>query len=67
MARIEHRGFLIEYNPKPIPAACGVDWDWWHPDFDGAEDSKDTRCGSAASVMDCIAAINEWYEEHEDE
>lgn len=60
-----HRGFRIEYNPKPIPPSCGVDWDWWHPDFDGAPDGGDTRCGAEASLEACKEAIDAWIDENE--
>lgn len=45
---------------RPSPA---FDWDWWHEDFDGAEDAGDHRCGSAASLPDCIEAIHEWEDD----
>jgi hypothetical protein len=61
MAKISYRGWYIEFNPKPIPASCGVDWDYWHPDID----LDDTRCGQAASELACRNAIDEWIEEYE--
>lgn len=57
-----YRGFQIRYDPKPIPASCGVDWDWWHPDYAGPGDS---RCGNAKSLEAAQQAIDEWYAEHD--
>ena len=45
---------------RPHPS---VDWDWWHDDYDGAEDANDHRCGSAADRDACIAAIHEWEDD----
>lgn len=58
-----YRGFQIRYDPKPIPPECGVDWDWWHPDVDGAPDSGDRRFGNAKSLEAAKQAVDEWYEE----
>lgn len=60
MPPLTYRGFRIEYDPKPIPAWCGVDWNWVHPDCDGPGDS---RFGNAASLAAAKRAIDEWYEE----
>lgn len=46
---------------RPHPS---VDWDWWHDDYDGAPDSGDNRCGSAADRDACIAEIHEWEDDH---
>ena len=32
-----YRGYEIVCRPKPIPADCGVDWDWYPVDYDGPE------------------------------
>jgi hypothetical protein len=61
--RIPHRGYWIRFNPKPVPASMGVDWDWWHDDFDGAPDSNDRRCGCSASLEASKADIDEMIEE----
>ena len=58
-----YRDFVINYNPKPIPPSCGVDWDWYHKDID----LDDNRYGYEKSYDDCIAAIDFWYLENEDE
>lgn len=58
-----HRGYWIAFNPKPVPASLGVDWDWWHDDYDGAPDSNDDRCGCAASLEDAKAAIDDQISE----
>jgi len=54
-----YRGYRIEYDPKPIPASCGVDWTYVHEDYDGPEDS---RCGCAASADACREVID-WIED----
>lgn len=35
----EYRGWVIEYDPKPIPVSCGVDWSYCHKDYDGPEEA----------------------------
>lgn len=50
-----YRGYRIEYDPKPIPASCGVDWSFVHQDYDGPEDR---RCGCAASESACREEID---------
>ena len=55
--REKYRGFTIEYNPPPIPVRC-CDWQFWHDDYDGAEDANDNRCGSAASLEDAKLEID---------
>lgn len=57
-----YKGFIVVYNPKPIPASCGVDWDWYHPDID----LDDPRHGNEASIEACFDAIDEWIAEHGD-
>jgi hypothetical protein len=47
---------------RPSPA---WDWDWYHDDYDGAEDANDHRCGSAASPEACIDDIHEWEDDHD--
>lgn len=47
---------------RPSPSA---DWDWLHDDYDGAEDAGDHRCGSAASVFDCLNEIHAWEDEND--
>lgn len=49
--------WTISYNPKPIPASCGVDWDYVHDNYDGAPDANDDRHGNCASAVDCLAEI----------
>ena len=56
---VYHYGdWRIQYAPKPIPD-FSRDWDYWHDDYDGAEDSNDDRAGSAASPDACIEEIEE--------
>jgi hypothetical protein len=63
--KIEYRGYWIAYNPKPVPASCGVDWDWHHDDYDGAPDGNDNRCGCSASLDAAKTDIDEQIEEDE--
>jgi len=55
---MQYRGYLLTREAKPIPTSAW-DWDFAHHDFDGAPDSGDHRCGSAASVADCLDRIDE--------
>lgn len=57
-----YKGYKISYNPKPIPTDQ-MDWDFVHDDFDGAPDSNDRRCGSAASVEACKGEIDDLIED----
>jgi len=56
--RITYRGYVITYDPPPIPDRRW-DWQFQHEQFDGAEDSRDNRYGQAASLTDCFCAIDE--------
>lgn len=63
---VRYRGaWHIYFEPKPIPASCGVDWTFVHDGFDGAPDAHDNRCGYAASVEAAIAQIDELEERDE--
>jgi hypothetical protein len=59
----------FRYGPWRIERAdwnrphASVDWDWWHEDYDGADDANDHRCGSAASLEACIDEIHEWEDD----
>lgn len=57
----KYKRFTIDYNPKPIPPRCGVDWDYWHDEYDGPESYY--PCGNAGSEEGCKEAIDEWYDE----
>lgn len=59
--RWRYRDYTIEHDPPPIPTR-NCDYQFWHDDYDGAEDSNDRRCGYAASVEDCKAEID-WLED----
>ena len=52
----QYRGYRISYAPKPVPFGY---YEFVHPDYDGAPDSKDRRCGLGNSVEDCKAQIDE--------
>ena len=56
-----YRGFNIVVNSHGYPAP---DYVWYAEDFDGADDSLDTRCGWASTVEECKREIDEWIEEH---
>jgi len=60
--KIEHRGWTITFNPKPIPLRT-QDYDVVHDDYDGAPDGDDSRYFTAASVADAMATIDELEEE----
>lgn len=62
-----YRGFTISYNPKPGPTSAGVDWDYIHPDYDGAADAHDRRYGCCSSPAECAREIDEYYEQFEDD
>ncbi len=54
---IEYRGYEI-YVADYVPSSRFA-WEYGHPDYDGAEDANDGRCGVAASVEECKAQIDE--------
>lgn len=56
-----YRGYHIQYDPPPIPIR-NADWQFHHDDYDGAEDSRDPRCGFAASEAECREQID-WIED----
>lgn len=62
--RIEYRGFIITYDPPPIPTRS-YDWQWMSDDYDGAPDSTDTRAGRSASLDEARADIDEWWADYE--
>lgn len=51
---ITYKDWNIEYNPKPIPPSCGVDYDFWHPDYDDIN----RLFGCGASIEDCKNQID---------
>ncbi len=53
-----YRGYVISYWAKPIPDRSH-DWEGVHEDYDGADDSGDVRAGTAGSIEECKAAIDE--------
>ncbi len=57
---IHYRGYVITYDPKPIPFR-GCDVDYVHENYDGPEDVD--GCGTAASVEDAKAEIDEILED----
>jgi hypothetical protein len=54
-----YRGFIIRYDPPPIPSrAC--DYSWEHEDYDGP---GDRRFGYESSEEACKIAIDHFLEE----
>ena len=60
MADEKYRDFIITYDPPPIPVR-NCDWHYYHKDID----LDDNRYGHCASLDECKAEIDEWYEEQE--
>lgn len=61
--RESYRGFVISYDPPPIPVRT-MDWHYVHSDYDGAEDANDNRCGDCVSSEACKAEIDALLAEH---
>ena len=59
---MNYRYYIIEYDPPPIPNRRH-DWQFWHEDYDGPEDS---RHGSADSCSDAMSQIDDMIEEEVD-
>ena len=53
---IKQLGYTLSYDPPPVPTRQ-FDWHFAHEDYDGAPDSMDTRCGSAASPEEALNQI----------
>lgn len=60
----KYKGYSITYWAKPM-GDRRYDYDYQHEDYDGAPDGDDNRCGSAASVEECKAEIDELIEGNE--
>lgn len=56
---IWHRGWRIYLNSEDLGIASFT-YAFEHDDFDGAEDSNDTRCGHAATVDEAKTEIDEY-------
>lgn len=58
--RVQYRGYVIYYDPKPGSTPNGfIDWTFHHDDYDGPGDD---RVGWGVSVADCKAQIDEQIE-----
>jgi hypothetical protein len=57
-----YRGFHITYEPLPIPDRW-FDWSYVSEHYDGAPDSRDRRCGVAASLEACKCEIDALLED----
>lgn len=57
--RVQYRGHEITYDPPPIGTRAH-DWAWVHHEYDGPEDG---RCGTEASLLACLRAIDEVLDE----
>lgn len=60
--------WTISFDPPPIPASCGCDWQFAHEDYDGAPNEPggppaDSRCGTGPSLEDCVEQIKEMEED----
>ena len=53
--RFRYRQYTIYREPPPIPTRAH-DWAYVHDDYDGPEDG---RCGTGASLLDCLQQIEE--------
>ena len=63
--RIEYRGFIITFDPPPIPTRA-YDWRWVAEDYDSAPDSPDDRAGASASLDAAKADVDAWWDDYED-
>lgn len=60
---MKYRDCTISFDLKPIPSRAH-DWEWIHPDYDGAPDSTTSHmCGTAGSERECYEQIDELYAE----
>lgn len=65
--RYDYRGFVISYDPPPIPIRT-MDWHYTHENYDGAPDAYDDRHGHCASLEECKAEIDrEFFVDGEEE
>jgi hypothetical protein len=55
---MRYRGYVIQHDPPPIPNRSH-DWQFAHEDYDGAPDSGDHRIGTAPSLEEAKAGIDE--------
>lgn len=62
---VKYGNWLIDYNPPPIPVR-NCDWQFWHKDFDGAEDAGDNRCGHSSTLIDCMNEIDDYEDDRFD-
>lgn len=61
----EYKGFTITYDPKPIPPRCGVDYNWFHPNYDADYQGDNGLAGNGASVEHCKEQIDELLDDME--
>jgi hypothetical protein len=59
---VQYRGYVIRWDPKPIPPDMAGDWSFEHEAYDGAPDSEDGRCGCAITLEDAKMQIDEQIE-----
>lgn len=65
MSTYAHRGYLIYFDPKPVPLRIVGSWSFAHEEYDGAPDAGDHRCGDGHDVPDCKRLIDELIEDME--
>lgn len=57
-----YRGYHIWFDMPPVPTRA---WDWHYQHEDC--DLDDNRHGACASMAQCLAEIDDYIEEHEEE
>lgn len=64
--RHEYRGFIIEFEAKPVPPWMCCDWDYY-PSWTDPDDSNTHLYGQAGSVAAAREQIDEIISEYPDE
>ncbi len=57
MIEYKYGDWWIVLNEKPGPN-YDFDYDYYHIDYDGAEDSGDIRCGNTKSILHAMDEID---------
>jgi hypothetical protein len=59
--RFQYRGYVIEYDPPPVPFR-DMDWRWQHDDYDGPGDD---RIGFSPSLAEARQEIDDLENERD--
>lgn len=59
--RFQYRGYVIEYDPPPVPFR-DMDWRWQHDDYDGPGDD---RIGFSSSLAEARQEIDDLEDERD--